>query len=61
MTILLTYCRQVRLAKLCHFHKSLVRSVCRNVVCKSSNMSKQKIFVTRPDVPEAGLNMLKER
>jgi hypothetical protein len=64
MTIFVTHCRQVKIAKLCNLHKSLRKSVFlmySSLRPCSSDMSKRKIFVTRPDVPEAGLNMLKER
>jgi hypothetical protein len=65
MTILVTHCRQVNVTKICGFHKRLKQSVGLvsyiSLKLSSSNMSKRKIFITRPDVPAPGLNMLKER
>jgi hypothetical protein len=65
MTILVTPCRQINVAKICGFHKRFRQRVdfvsCNSLRLSSSNMNKRKIFVTRPDVPAAGLNMLKER
>jgi hypothetical protein len=63
MTILVAHCRQVNATKLWCFHKRWRQSV-DLVLCNSLKMSsnmKRKVFVTRPDVSAAGLNMLKER